>query len=219
LVSFLDCKRFDLPFTHWVDEHFLSPEMVGWLNVGWPQSADERWIHERRDYTQKSAILFPTKVHASAQALAEEMYSDKRVAELSELTGIKLLADPWFADGPLMPRVGGGIHEIHPGGLLNMHVDFSYHPSGLVRALNVLIYLNEKWEDAWGGALELGNAEAKIMPRGGTAVVFETTATSWHGHPHPLACPKDKTRRSLALYYYTEGEHDPNRKTTVYRKR
>src|SRR5262249_20232390 len=37
-------------------------------------------------------------------------------------------------------------------------------------------------------------------------VVFNTDATSFHGHPDPLACPADVTRRSIALYYYTASE-------------
>jgi hypothetical protein len=41
-------------------------------------------------------------------------------------------------------------------------------------------------------------------------VVFTTTDTSFHGHPEPLACPEGRTRKSIALYYYSrdrpEGE-------------
>jgi Rps23 Pro-64 3,4-dihydroxylase Tpa1-like proline 4-hydroxylase len=219
LVSFLDFKRSDIPFTHWVDTHFLTAEQVKEVNKGWVDSSDKRWHHERRDYSKKSALMFPNRLHDSAQSLATELYSDAKVAELSELTGIKLLPDPWFTDGPLMPRVGGGLHEIHPGGALKMHVDFSVHPTGLTRALNLLIYLNQEWQDGWAGALELGDGQVKIRPYGGTAVIFETTGTSWHGHPTPLACPPHKTRRSLALYYYSETEPDTDRPTTVYRNK
>jgi hypothetical protein len=35
--------------------------------------------------------------------------------------------------------------------------------------------------------------------------MFSTTSTSYHGHPNPLTCPPDRTRKSLALYYYTNG--------------
>jgi hypothetical protein len=27
--------------------------------------------------------------------------------------------------------------------------------------------------------------------------------TSYHGHPDPLLCPKNRVRKSIALYYYT----------------
>jgi hypothetical protein len=43
-----------------------------------------------------------------------------------------------------------------------------------------------------------------VRPDFGTIVVFGTTADSLHGHPQPLQCPPDKSRKSIALYYYTE---------------
>ena len=36
-------------------------------------------------------------------------------------------------------------------------------------------------------------------------VIFNTTDFSFHGHPEPLKCPDNVTRKSLALYYYTNG--------------
>jgi hypothetical protein len=45
----------------------------------------------------------------------------------------------------------------------------------------------------------------QVAPLFGRAVVFSTTDTAYHGHPEPLACPPDRRRRSLALYYYTAG--------------
>jgi len=35
--------------------------------------------------------------------------------------------------------------------------------------------------------------------------VFSTTDRAYHGHPRPLRCPPDVSRKSLALYYYTVG--------------
>jgi hypothetical protein len=37
-------------------------------------------------------------------------------------------------------------------------------------------------------------------------VAFNTDAYSFHGHPDPLECPDDVTRKSVALYYYTASE-------------
>ena len=39
----------------------------------------------------------------------------------------------------------------------------------------------------------------------GRVVVFLTTDFSFHGHPHPLTAPEGRVRRSIALYYYTNG--------------
>ena len=31
-------------------------------------------------------------------------------------------------------------------------------------------------------------------------MIFDTSNASYHGHPHPLACPEDQSRKSVALY-------------------
>jgi hypothetical protein len=45
----------------------------------------------------------------------------------------------------------------------------------------------------------------KVLPIWNRAVVFATTDWAYHGHPEPLACPPGQSRKSLALYYYTNG--------------
>ena len=124
---------------------------------------------------------------------------------LQSLTGIKetLIPDPYF--------VGGGQHQINKGGLLKIHVDFNKHPkTNLDRRLNLLIYLNKDWNEAYGGHFELweSNMERcgkKIAPTFNTIAIFSTTSQSFHGHPDPLNCPANRSRQSLALYYYSNG--------------
>jgi hypothetical protein len=131
--------------------------------------------------------------------LSEEMF----ISYLSDVTGISpLYADPFL--------YGGGLHEILPGGWLNVHTDFNFHPRlRKLRALNLLLYLNQRWEPHWNGSLELWDQDmltrhAAIQPGINRMVVFETSEISFHGHPVPLACPDGVTRRSLAAYYYTD---------------
>jgi hypothetical protein len=50
-----------------------------------------------------------------------------------------------------------------------------------------------------------------IAPRFNRTVVFSTTDTSFHGHPHPLASPAGVTRKSVSLYYYTAGRPESER--------
>jgi hypothetical protein len=108
--------------------------------------------------------------------------------------------------------MGGGFHEISTGGLLGVHADFRLHRRlNLSRRLNMLIYLNRDWRIEWGGQLGLwdrtGKREIqKIDPLFNRCVVFNTDAHSYHGHPEPLKCPSDVTRKSIALYYYTASE-------------
>src|SRR4029453_12954473 len=73
--------------------------------------------------------------------------------------------------------------------------------------------LNRDWEDSWGGHLELWDKELKrpvkkSLPIFNRMAIFTTTSTSYHGHPDPLKCPAEKSRKSLALYYYTNGRSE-----------
>lgn len=222
-------KRSDKPFAHWVADDFIDAGLVRTINLWWPTESHTGWRVEGSAWAKKASLLFPHRLPLAAQQLAEQLNSPWALARLSEMVGIELLADPWLTEGPKTPRLGGGLHEIHPGGKLNVHVDFEAHPSGLKRAANLLVYLNEGWRKEWGGALELhGPTKAApyhvvcaktIPPIGGRAVLFQTGCSSWHGHPQPLACPPDRSRRSLALYFYTRDDGKPQRATTVYRRK
>lgn len=127
---------------------------------------------------------------------------------LQEFTGIKeaLIPDPYFE--------GGGFHQIKPGGFLKLHVDFHKHRKmNLDRRLNLLIYLNEDWKEEYGGHFELWERDmsksvVRISPLFNRMAMFSTTGDSWHGHPDQLTCPEDRSRKSLALYYYTNGRPD-----------
>ena len=145
---------------------------------------------------------------------------------LQKITGIEetLIPDPYFE--------GGGFHEIKPGGFLKVHVDFHKNKKlQLSRRVNFLVYLNKDWEEEYGGHLELWEKDmsqcvSKILPKFNRAAMFSTTGDSWHGHPNPLSCPEGKSRKSLALYYYTNGRPEEelnksqrNRITTTFSNR
>jgi hypothetical protein len=102
-----------------------------------------------------------------------------------------------------METIGGGYHLIEPGGYLNMHTDFNRSPrSGLHRRLNLIVYLNENWDDP-GGHLQLWDHDGLVVdvpPEFNRTVIFETSDHSWHGHP----VPAQRWRRSVAAYYFTE---------------
>ena len=75
---------------------------------------------------------------------------------------------------------------------------------------------NPDWQPAWGGDLELWDREMRgcaqrIAPVANRCVVFSTTRDSYHGMPDPLRCPDGVTRRSLALYYYSNGRPESER--------
>lgn len=130
--------------------------------------------------------------------------SNTFISFLEELTGIPNLV-------PDSRLEGGGLHQILRGGLLRVHADFNKSSrTNLDRRLNVLIYLNKNWKEEYGGQFELWDtdmtkAEVKILPIFNRMAIFSTTSTSYHGHPNPLNCPEDMSRKSIAMYYYTNG--------------
>ena len=115
---------------------------------------------------------------------------------------------------------GGGLHQGADGSYLDVHADFNIHPQlKLYRRLNLLIYLNEIWQPAWQGYLELWSRDMKecrqyIEPKFNRCVIMETHDHAFHGYKE-LRLPPGVTRRSLASYYYsshrseaqTEQEH------------
>jgi hypothetical protein len=120
---------------------------------------------------------------------------------------------------------GGGLHQTLRGGHLNIHADFTTHHvhENWARRVNILLYLNEEWQDDWGGQLELWDTgmqkcRDRVTPKGNRMLVFTTSFDSFHGHPDGLACPSGEARRSMALYYFTE-EAAPVRRATHYRAR
>jgi hypothetical protein len=159
--------------------------------------------------------------------VARYLPSDALLSFLTQVTGIEELL--WGGES----MYGGGTHENLDGIDLDPHVDFNYDDrTGLHRRLNVLVFLNPEWEEAWGGSLELhsnprdpaNNQVKTFLPVLNRCVLFETNEHSWHGFPRIVLPPEKKhlSRKSLAFYFYTRsrpaeeiaGEH-----TTFYVQR
>lgn len=152
------------------------------------------------------------------QAFVAACNSGPFMHALAALTGIEgLLPDPYLA--------GGGQHQTGRGGRLKVHSDFNVHPSlPLSRRLNMLVYLNDPWEESWGGGLELWNrdmtrAEVTVPPVFGQVAIFTCSDISFHGLPDPLQCPQGTYRKSLAFYYYTADGTTPEPRSTLWKER
>ncbi|CDF81535.1 2OG-Fe(II) oxygenase [Pseudomonas sp. QL9] len=201
------------PYPHIVIDDFLPPAVLDRLLKEYPHDQHSPlWndaSHKDKssgEYVQllKRNIRDSLQMPPTYRQLFWELNSHAFLGALAALTGIaNLIPDPNLR--------GAGIHQIGRGGFLKVHADFSTHREfGLDRRLNFLLYLNENWQENWGGHLELWDGEMKgpprrVLPVVNRCVVFSTTATSFHGHPHPLTCPDGTYRKSLALYYYTNG--------------
>ncbi|MBI4266031.1 MAG: 2OG-Fe(II) oxygenase [Acidobacteria bacterium] len=160
------------------------------------------WHRTTRPTERKSSTEDLSTFGPLTRRVCAELNGGRFLAFLEKLTGITgLIADPHLR--------GGGLHEIERGGLLGVHADFNYYERlNLWRRLNLLVYLNADWDEAWGGHLELWDRDGRacvtrIAPLFNRAVLFDTSNFSYHGHPHPLNVPEGGSRKSLALYYYT----------------
>ena len=209
------------PFPHVVLDDFLPPEELEPLLAEFPRPDDLDWHRFHTDRELKLATEDPEVIPPYARSVLAQFNSAAAIDFLEALTGIEgLIPDPHYW--------GGGLHQIEPGGHLDVHSDFNWHKRlRLDRRINLLLYLNEDWKPEWGGALELWNRDMtecrqRVLPIANRVVVFNTTDYSYHGHPEPLACPPGRTRRSLALYYYTNGrpaEELSSPRTTAFQPR
>jgi Rps23 Pro-64 3,4-dihydroxylase Tpa1-like proline 4-hydroxylase len=192
------------PFPHVVIDDFLREDELRNVADSFPRPKEIDWHEFDNPRQKKLAVEDETRIEGGALWLLYQLNSATFMSFLESLTGIDgLIPDPYFT--------GGGLHQIERGGYLKIHADFNRHPKfKLDRRLNLLLYLNENWQEEYGGHLELWDKEMKhcvrrILPTFNRCVIFSTTDFSYHGHPEPLACPKGVTRKSLALYYYSNG--------------
>ncbi|HXD77985.1 MAG TPA: 2OG-Fe(II) oxygenase [Puia sp.] len=211
------------PCPHICFDGLVQPDLLARVAAEFPDLGEKGDIRFSDPNQLKLASRGTSRFGPVTRELAGFLNSPPFLDFLERLTGISgLIADPQFA--------GGGLHEIRRGGFLKIHADFSRHPEWqLDRRINLLLYLNEDWEESYGGHFELWDrgmtqCVKKFLPVVNRMVIFNTTDTSYHGHPDPLACPESRSRRSLALYYYTKGRpagevRSGNRITTRFRAR
>lgn len=192
------------PFPHIVLDDFLDPIVLDRVLEEFPAEEGIDWVRFQAKHEVKLASKSEQQIGLFTRYLIYSLNSSAFLNFLEQLTGIKgLIPDPHLW--------GGGLHQILPGGKLGVHADFNrYGRLELDRRLNVLVYLNRDWREEWGGHLELWTADMKtcvrrLAPLFNRLVCFSTTDFSYHGHPEPLRCPTGRSRRSLALYYYSNG--------------
>lgn len=210
-----------LPFPHIIIDDFLPELLLNNILNEFPSSGSIEWQKFENTAEKKLASKHELQMGETTRLLLYQLNSSTFVNFLERLTGIDgIIPDPHF--------VGGGLHQIERGGYLKMHVDFNRHGKlRLDRRLNLLLYLNKNWKEEYGGHLELWDkdmtrCEKKILPIFNRFVLFSTTDFSYHGHPEPLTCPEGQTRKSLALYYYSNGrpsEETSNAHSTLFQAR
>jgi Rps23 Pro-64 3,4-dihydroxylase Tpa1-like proline 4-hydroxylase len=209
------------PFPHVVLDNFFNPELIDVVLAEFPKPDAIRWQSFDNAAEIKLASAAEASFGAATRLLMYHLNSITFLEFLSRVTGIdNLISDPRFE--------GGGLHQIVRGGKLGVHADFNKHRAyNLDRRLNLLLYLNKDWKEEYGGHLELWDrqmqkCQAKVLPIFNRVMIFGTTDFTYHGHPDPLQCPQGMTRKSLALYYFSNGrpaEEVTGEHSTIFRAR
>jgi Rps23 Pro-64 3,4-dihydroxylase Tpa1-like proline 4-hydroxylase len=191
------------PFPHIVLDDFLVPKLAAQISAELAECEIDHWLQDdHSEQVSKRWMNDPARLPGTTAQALRYLNSDEACRFFSVLTGIPdLRPDPTY--------LGGGVHVSMPGGKLGVHADFNLHPdTGMHRRVNALIFLNEDWDPAWRGQLQLWRRdlrapEVSVDPVLNRLVVFTITDDAFHGVPEPIVCPPDRRRFSLALYYYT----------------
>jgi hypothetical protein len=187
---------------HLAFDEFLDPAVAGALATQFPAHAGAHRVRYRHVNENKASTDRWDDFPPLVAAVVGELNSPRFVTFLRRLTGIAdLVADPDIE--------GGGMHQAWAGGFLNVHTDFTVHRrrTDWRRRCNLILYLNEGWDAAWGGSLEfwahdMSHCVEILSCALNRAVIFDTPGAR-HGFPNPLRCPDGQSRKSLQLYYYT----------------
>jgi hypothetical protein len=197
------------PFPHVVIDGFLNTEFCADICHEFPAFSETAALNEDGRVGGKAVQEKVRSLGSAYERMDDLVQSPEFIALVERITGIHgLCYDPWY--------FGGGTHENRQGQDLDPHIDFNYHPiTRQHRRLNLIIYLNEHWDDRWGGALQLHSDPrlpaqdddvVTVTPLMNRCVIFETSERSWHGFDR-IELPADQrelSRKSFAIYFYSD---------------
>ncbi len=196
------------PFPHIVLDDFLNEDLCQRLSDEFPTAREGAAAGDYGTTGRKFTRPDINTIGPAYRDFDACIRSPGFLSWLGQITAIPaLLYDPEY--------VGGGTHENLAGQDLDPHIDFNYHPHTLWhRRLNLIYFLNDEWNDDWGGLIEFHsnpwdpetNTVERALPIRNRAVIFETSELSWHGFER-IELPPGKqhlSRRSLAVYFYTK---------------
>jgi len=149
------------PFEHLVVERFIGPSALAEINADYPKIS--------------SSGSFPVDELSFGSAFntfLDELNSDEFRVAFEEKFGIDL------SGRPTISTVRGWCDA----------KDGKIHTDSTSKIITVLIYMNERWDDAGGRLRLLRSADniddfiVELPPVAGTLLAFKRSNNSWHGH-------------------------------------
>lgn len=213
------------PFPHVVIDEFFQQDFARHLLDQFPPFGGGNSLSEFGKPGKKS-------VNSDFKGIGG-VYRDLELLLLSEPFK-KLVSDITGLDDLLLVVEAGGTQESLDGADLAPHLDYNFmdwQGEVLHRRLNILFYLNDGWDQAWGGNFELhsnpwephSNRVCRYAPTFNRAIIMETSEHSWHGHD--LLClpnPEAQSRKSISVYLFSRVAQQvdlPTRRSTFYAAR
>ena len=190
------------PFEHVVIDDFLTSDGLEAINVDnlITTKASEQFSSDFVFAKNKIESPLLENISPELSILKSELLSDRFREVLCKIVSKEVFLDESFT--------GGGLHQGLNGSYLDMHADFTRHPSNLewVRELNLLLYLNRDWKPEYGGCLDLENSEngsqISVEPLENRMVIMLTKPHTIHGYK-AITFPKHLMRTSIAAYAYS----------------
>ena len=194
-ISYLSAQ----PFPYLVIDNFCDQEKIEELYKQIPEldtkSRDYIFANNKFEKSNYMALgpLF--------EELNNDLISEKLNSFLSYISAKEVIVDP--------VNHGGGLHQGKKNSSLDMHLDFNYHPLKpfWYREMNLLLYLNEGWEEEYKGHLKLRDlrtGEGKELGVPFNRIIIQQCGPhTLHGYD-PTNFPADKFRTSIATYAYTK---------------
>ena len=197
------------PFPYVIIPEFINTEYYNQIESKIPSEPNEKWWKYENPLEVKYALDNLELMDGVISNIFYALSHDNTIDKFKKIFNIPDLEyDPYCH--------GAGLH-MHPRyGRLNMHIDYEIHPiSNKQRRLNVILYLNDEWNEEWNGDTQLwdetvSNCVVKSYPKKNTAIIFVTTEQSWHGVPNIIQCPNDIYRKTLAFYYVSDIKNEKN---------
>lgn len=188
-------------------KNFLPPEVVEAMAA----ELEAIPLDECKKFTRKGSCMYEYN-NVDNTPIQDEvitaLHSSTFLKWLQEVTDtVDLIPDPHL--------VGAGYAKAYTGDSLKVHTDFNWNDQlRLHRRLSVVIYLNEDWDEDWGGNLDFYDTDrekilSRVVPGPGNMVVWSYDNLAYHGYPEPMSNPEGTCRKNIRLFYYvSNAQHD-----------
>lgn len=177
-----------------------------------PNENSSDWVHYRNDCERKRTTNKHRNIYPFDK-LEDQLHGFVLKAQILSILGI---SEPLEADGT---RHGSGIHVSDPGDYLQPHIDYAKHPHlpDRERRLNAILWLNNHWKEAWGGAYlmcdDMGVPQEVIYPKPNRLILWEPSDIAFHGTSMVVG---PYSRVTFAAYYLAPLRPGVTRKRALF---